>query len=280
MKMIGLFSHMMYLFPIFKNTPILNWEYEKNQAWVEDQVEERKKMKVEVPDVFSWILEEYNAIGKPTHQDELNLRGDAGLITVAGSDTTAATLTCLFYELSLQPRCLEALQAEVDELFEGDRDVDGISLAKLPYLEAVINETLRLHPPVPGGVQRLTPSEGLQIGETFIPGNSIVQIPSHTMYRDERVFKKGDEFIPERWTSQPELTIDASVFTPFSVGRYSCVGKQLALMEVRNVTSHIIRRYNVGLAPGQTAEAFLDGKKDYFTLTLGPLGLVFNDRKA
>lgn len=50
-------------------------------------------------------------------------------------------------------------------------------------------------------------------------------------------------------------------------------------MEVRNVTAHIVRRYNVMLAPGQSPEAFLKGKKDTFTLSLGPLCLVFNDRK-
>jgi cytochrome P450 len=71
----------------------------------------------------------------------------------------------------------------VDKLFDSDRRVDAISLAKLPYLDAVIHETLRMHPPVPSGVQRMTPPEGLQIGETFVPGDSIVQIPSHTLYR-------------------------------------------------------------------------------------------------
>jgi len=117
-------------------------------------------------------------------------------------------------------------------------------------------------------------------------------------YLDDRVFKRGNEFIPERFTSQQELTVDASVFTPFSVGmlrqedcfnqksvtdrllgRYSCVGKHLALMEVRTVTAHIIRRYNVELAPGVNPKSFLDGKKDTFTLSLGPLPLVFKERK-
>lgn len=65
-----------------------------------------------------------------------------------------------------------------------------------------------------------------------------------------------------------------------SLGRYSCVGKQLALIEVRSVTARIVHLYNVALAPGQTAEAFLKGKKDTFTLSLGPLEMVFNDRKV
>lgn len=50
-------------------------------------------------------------------------------------------------------------------------------------------------------------------------------------------------------------------------GRYSCIGKQLGLMELRYVVAQIVRQYDVGLAPGQAAKAFLDGKKDTFTLS-------------
>lgn len=50
-------------------------------------------------------------------------------------------------------------------------------------------------------------------------------------------------------------------------------------MEVRNVTAQIVHRYNTILAPGQSCESFLDGKKDTFTLSLGPLELIFEDRK-
>jgi cytochrome P450 len=92
-------------------------------------------------------------------------------------------LTCLFYHLALDSRCLNELQAEVDTIFDSGIEVDAASLLKLPYLESVINETMRMHPPVPSGLQRFTPREGLQIGEVHIPGNTIVQIPTHTMFR-------------------------------------------------------------------------------------------------
>lgn len=61
--------------------------------------------------------------------------------------------------------------------------IDHASLSKMKYLQACIDESLRLHPPVPSGLQRMTPREGLQIGETFIPGDTIVQIPTYTLYR-------------------------------------------------------------------------------------------------
>lgn len=64
-----------------------------------------------------------------------------------------------------------------------------------------------------------------------------------------------------------------------AAGPYSCVGKQLALMELRSVIAQIVHRFDVTLAPGQSEQAFLRGKRDTFTLALGPLNLVFTHRK-
>ena len=91
-------------------------------------------------------------------------------------------LTCLFYQLCLNPEVEKVLQKEVDDAF-ANQPMDSVSLSKLTYLEAVINETLRLHPPVPSGVQRMTPPEGLQIGDTYVPGDTIVQVPFHALFR-------------------------------------------------------------------------------------------------
>ncbi|KAH8649991.1 benzoate 4-monooxygenase cytochrome P450 [Xylariales sp. PMI_506] len=286
MTNIGLFGHLIWLFPIVKATPILNSENKKFLNWLGEQVADRRKMKPSRPDVFSWLLEYHERPGQRTAQEELNLQqvshilsGDAYLIAVAGSDTTAASLTCMFFELVSDPKILHKLQQEVDQLFDSTEKVDAVSLSTLRYMDAVINETLRLHPPVPSGVQRMTPAEGLTVGTTFIPGNTIVQIPTHTTFRDERYFESPDDFIPERWITRRELNKDETVFIPFSSGRSSCVGKQLALMEIRYVASQILRRYNVSFAPTQDPGAFLQAKRDTFTLALGPLNLVFTPRK-
>jgi cytochrome P450 len=73
----------------------------------------------------------------------------------------------------------------VDELFESNSNPDSTALRKLKYLQAVIDEALRLYPPVPSGLQRLTPAEGVTIGDIFVPGDTIVYLPSYTMYRGE-----------------------------------------------------------------------------------------------
>lgn len=166
----------------------------------------------------------------------MNLHGDAQLIVIAGSDSVAATLIHTFFQLAHDPALVQRLQSEFDALPNLEND----SLMTVAHLDAVINETMRLHPPVPSGTQRVTPEEGLHIGKHYIPGDVIVQVPSYTVFRgefgavpgqcasgfanrciDERCFELPNEFIPERWTTRPELVKDKSVFIPFNAGTNS-----------------------------------------------------------
>ncbi|RJE20916.1 Cytochrome p450 [Aspergillus sclerotialis] len=135
MAKVGIFIHLTWLFPFFKRTPGLNKEYLKFWRFVEGSVVERiqvcislktgtMKLMREVsknppdrPDVFSWILDAYNKAPK-TKQNWLDVIGDAYLIIVAGSDTTAATLTFLFYHLASDKFLYKKLQAELDTLSE------------------------------------------------------------------------------------------------------------------------------------------------------------------
>lgn len=109
------------------------------------------------------------------------------LTCLGASDTTAATLTCLFYNLAAHPEKYKELQKEVDKFFTetNPNDFEATSLGKLQYLQACIDESLRLYPPVTSGLQRQTPPQGLQIGNTFIPGDTIVMTPTYTMCRGE-----------------------------------------------------------------------------------------------
>ncbi|KAH8660217.1 cytochrome P450 [Xylariales sp. PMI_506] len=273
----GYLGHITWIIPLVMTIPVLNADHIKFWAWCAKEVQNRMKFKPESPDIFSWLLEDYQKNPK-TKQAKRNLDGEAYLIAVAGSDTTAATLTSIFFELARNKHEITKARIELDEYFKGRDTIDASSLAKLPHLNAMINEALRLHPPVPSGLQRVIPPQGLMIGETFIPGNTIVQVPLHTLQRDERNFAKPLEFLPERWTDKPELVKNSSAFAPFSIGLYSCVGKQLALMELRYVVSQILYQFDVELAPEQSEEVFLDSKRDTFTLALPKLSLIFSPR--
>ncbi|KAJ5817645.1 Cytochrome P450 [Penicillium robsamsonii] len=274
LRMIAIFAHLTWLFPFFKKIPLINADYLKFWKWVDARVDERIQSNPYAPDVFSWILKAYEQ-GPKTKQDKDDLSGDAYLVIVAGSDTTAATLTSLFFHLAMDRTLYKAIQKELDALPSLSYD----NLRGVKLLDGVINETLRLHPAVPSGMQRTTPPEGITIGDRYIPGNVRVCIPLYTMFRDERNFARPQEFLPERWDTQPELVKDAAAFVPFSAGPYSCVGKQLGLMELRCVTAEILTRFDVSFAPDQTVAAFIDGKQDAFAVATAPLKVVFQRRE-
>ncbi|KAG6226290.1 hypothetical protein E4U26_002480 [Claviceps purpurea] len=276
----GKLSHLIWLFPLIRAMPILNREDAAAQVWLLKQISHREKNRPDVPDVFSWLLSDFERLEKPSRQDRFNLQADMQLIAIAGSDTTAATLSSLFFLLATNKTECVKLQQELDTCFPGATELDQSKLSKMKFLQACINEALRLLPPVPSGLQRMTPPEGLMIGDRFIPGETIVTIPSYAQYRDERFFAFPNSFIPERWTTRPELIKDSSIYVPFGSGKYACVGKALGLMEVRLVTSTILRRFDVDLAHEKAEAAFLSGLRDCFTISASNLSVVFTARNA
>jgi cytochrome P450 len=90
-----------------------------------------------------------------------------------------------------------------------------------PVLDSIVNETLRLYPPALFGSPRVTPSEGLRIGDIYIPGDTVVYMAHYQLHRDPRNFERPEEFVPERWTTKPEMILNRSAYMPFSMGNLS-----------------------------------------------------------
>lgn len=133
---------------------------------------------------MSWLLEA-EPMSSDLFKDYMWLVGDSRLVIVAGSDTTAATLTHLFYHIARDPSHADNLRDELKSIMQLDGTFDNKDLQNADYLNGVINEALRLHPPVPSGLSRLTPPEGIKIGETRVPGDTIVAVPLWTIGRCE-----------------------------------------------------------------------------------------------
>jgi hypothetical protein len=104
-----------------------------------------------------------------------------GYLLTFTSDTTSSTITHLLFYLACNRPLAIRLQEELDKLLEINDD----NLRSIDLLDASIHETLRLRPAVPAGLQRVTPKEGIQIGDRYIPGDVIVKIPMYTLFRGE-----------------------------------------------------------------------------------------------
>jgi cytochrome P450 family 628 len=152
-------------------------------TWSAEQVEKRKKMKPAEPDVMSYLLDSPSTRFKTAAEEQNWLVGDSRLIVVAGSDTTTTTLAFICYHLAKDPSQVEKLRAELQNTAYQANSADLSILQNLDHLNGVINEALRLHPPLPGGVYRLSPPEGLHIGDHFIPGNINILTPTWTIQR-------------------------------------------------------------------------------------------------
>lgn len=216
---------------------------------------------------MTWLLDaESNAQGRIWGDHWL--AGDSRLIIVAGryveclhkskskprandgmafiSDTTAVTLAYIFQYLARYPEQVEKLRLALDPILSGVDQVQDSLLQKVEELNGFIHEVLRMHPPVPAGLLRITPPEGIQVDDIHIPGGCTVSVPSQPIGRGMKApfplavfrshvrkamlttslllhiaataYKDADQFIPERWYSRPELILDKSAFSPFSLG--------------------------------------------------------------
>lgn len=96
----------------------------------------------------------------------------------------------------------------------------------------------------------------------------------------ESAFPRAEEFIPERWTTRPELIRDRRAFSPFSVGGRQCVGMLVAYSELRAVTAMLVRDFRLSFAPGYDQDAMWRGLRDQITAQPGQLLCTFEPREG
>ncbi|KAF2721077.1 putative P450 monooxygenase [Polychaeton citri CBS 116435] len=244
----------------------LHWRYEN-----------RDKKDVDGSDIAGWLMKAYEGWDKPPADDPM-FQGDARLVIVAGSDTTSAALTYLFYELCKKPEEVTKMREELKAARQGSNDSGDKVLRNAQHLNGAINEAMRLHPSVPSGLERVTRPEGLRYGEhgeKYIPGNVHFWVPQYVLGRDEEFYTSALDFIPERWYSRPEMIKHKHAFAPFSMGPHGCIGKNLALMQLRTLVAQLVLEFDVAFAPGENGNRVIYETKDHFTLSLGQLDLVF-----
>ncbi|KAF9787073.1 high nitrogen upregulated cytochrome P450 monooxygenase 2 [Thelephora terrestris] len=201
---------------------------------------------------------------------------DGTLAIVAGTDTIKTTLSAVFYHLLLNPTCYQHLQDEVDRVFPNPDDpMDFNKLTEMEYLDACINETLRVMPSVPtNGSRRIPRGHGPRtIAGSVIPEETEIFVSPYPLHRDPRYFSPEPEsFLPERWVQSPS-------FIPFSYGPHNCVGRQIAYRQLRYVVCLMMRRFTVQFASGFCPREWIEKACDRLVLSTDPLPVVLDPRK-
>ncbi|KAI2616232.1 putative cytochrome P450 [Hypoxylon sp. NC1633] len=181
----------------------------------------------------------YQASEKDVDRLDFNeLREDAMAYIAAGSDTTTNTMTYLVWIVCKLPDIRDKLVAELLTLPDDFGDQD---LKDLPYLDNVIQETLRLYPAAASGLPREVPPEGATLGGHFIQGGYTVSAQAYSMHRNPAVFRDPLRFDPSRWEKPTKAMKTA--FVAFGGGSRICMGLHLAKMEMRLATARFFRRF-------------------------------------
>ncbi|KAI0013292.1 putative cytochrome P450 [Xylariaceae sp. FL0662B] len=180
------------------------------------------------------------------------LSSNAFILVLAGSETTATTLSGATYLLLTHPDILAKLNHEVRSTFSSADEITINNVNKLSYMLAILNESLRLYPPVTSGLVRVVPPGGNQIAGQFVPSGTMVEVQHWSMNHSSDNWKDPWVFRPERFLNTPEKAAEAGdkleALQSFNVGPRNCIGRNLAYAEMRLILARIVYDFDMKLA--------------------------------
>ena len=193
--------------------------------WASKQIEKRMNRETERPDFMKYMLDHSNEKGMSRDQ----IYSNSTFLILAGSETSATTCTAATWFLVKNPPTLKKVQNEIRSNLKSMDEITVTSTSKLPYLHAVIQEALRIHPNGPISVPRLVDRPGVTVSGYQIPVGTRVGIPQKTACHLPSNFVEPLAFCPERWLKDADPKFNADVKAasePFLVGPRNCLGKR------------------------------------------------------
>ncbi|QKX63774.1 uncharacterized protein TRUGW13939_10945, partial [Talaromyces rugulosus] len=176
------------------------------------------------------------------------LHSNSYILITVGSETSATLLSGCIYYLSKTPKAMQKLANEIRSTFSIDTEINFTSTPKLTYLTAVIEESLRMYPPLVMGLPRTVAPGGGIVDGHFLPEGTQVSCHHYASYHSKANFILPNEFVPERWLGDARFQSDKrDVLQPFSLGPRNCLGKNLAYAEIRLVLCKLLLRFKVEL---------------------------------
>ncbi|XP_060732793.1 sterol 26-hydroxylase, mitochondrial-like [Tachysurus vachellii] len=183
-----------------------------------------------------------------TNMSKKDVYGSVTELLLAGVDTTSNTMMWALYLLSQDPKAQDALYQEVNSVIKGDKIPTAEDINKMPYLKAVIKETLRMYPVVPMNA-RLLSEKDVIIGGHFFPKKTTFIMHHYAIGHDETIFPEPRVFKPERWLRDGRERPSPFGSIPFGFGVRGCVGKRIAELEMHLAMARVIKLFEIKLDP-------------------------------
>jgi cytochrome P450 len=198
--------------------------------------------------LLSELLQAQDEGGGMTDQQ---LRDEVMTLLLAGHETTAVSLSWIWYLLAQYPEVEKKLWSELHCVLDGKSP--GIQdLSKLPYTERVVKEAMRLYPPAWAVVRNAL--KDCEIGGYRVPAGATVAMSQWVMHRDPRYYEQPERFNPDRWLDEQAKSAPKFAYFPFGGGPRTCIGASFAAMEAALVLAAIAQRFQIRVAQDHPVE--------------------------
>lgn len=202
-------------------------------------------------DLLEMLIEAQDADTGEMMNDQ-QVRDEVAGIYGAGHETTALALSWAWHALNKHPDVLAKVRAEVDAL---GHEVQASDLPHLPYTLAVLEETMRLFPPVPMTVRAAF--ETTEVGGRIIPQGHLTAIVIRNIHRHPEYWPNPLEFKPERFLPENKSSLNRNAYMPFLSGPHMCIGNNFSLMEGQLLLAIMVQKFEVRESPMQSDEGRL-----------------------
>ncbi|CAJ1929446.1 unnamed protein product [Sphenostylis stenocarpa] len=210
------------LFRVFSSHKKFRKVGEKLDAFFQGLIDEHRNKKESSNTMIGHLLSSQES--QPEYYTDQIIKGLIMALYVAGTETSAVTLEWAMSHLLKQTEVLEKVRIEIDMEIGEERLIEEADVTKLQYLQNVISETLRLHPPLPMLLPHLS-SQDCKVGGYDVPGNTMLMVNAWAIHRDPELWADPTSFKPERFENDP---VDGHKLIPFGLGRRACPGAGMA----------------------------------------------------
>ncbi|CAF1330457.1 unnamed protein product [Rotaria sordida] len=207
------------------------------------------------PDLLDLLLSAVDDEGQPFNDQEI--KEESLTFVLAGSETTGNLMVWMLYVLMTNENVLQACREEVDRVLPNGIEPTNEHLQNLFVCEAIINETLRLYPPVPEFMRHCIREHTIGTERQFrIPKGASIIIDGYITHRRSDFWPRPLEFDYTRWMRDPKTGLKPKLphpfaYLPFAAGPRNCIGQNFALLEAKIMLAMFIQRCNFELVPGQ-----------------------------